>query len=336
MSLRLHPQLVEGAPNGPVLSVDGAFDAPGLNLSHWPGHRTPAALRHELSTGSALLFNRLPAAERAALTRGLTAVVNNHYDTDGTLAMFALVQPERAAALEKPLLDAAAAGDFFAYPSDEAVALDALITLLPDGERSPLRGELRGLSDLARRQRALDFALAHLVGWLSEPLDGPAWAPFLDHVRPVLRVLHGDVADLARAERHSLPERDFVHWVADRPMNPGRHALFAKGDADRVLVSAPLGSGFAHRLVVGTRSWFDLPTPRAHPRPQLDTATAALAAREPAVGPDRWRAQPQLSPSPELWFGTGELEMFAEHNGALTASALPPETVREVYLHHSA
>ena len=332
MTARLPAFLVDGAPDGPVLSVDGAFDAPGLNLSHWPGHRTPAVFRHELSTGSALLFNRLPAAERAELMRGLAAVVNNHYDTDGTLAMFALVHPERAAALEKPLLAAAAAGDFFGYPSDEAVALDALITLLPDGERSPIRHELRGLADLERRQRALDFALEHLVGWLSEPLDGPAWAPFLDHVQPTLRRLHADVADLKRAQPHAVPELDFVHWVADRPINPGRHALFAKGDVDRVLVSAPLQSGFAHRLVVGTRSWFDLPTPRTQPRPRLEMIAAALAAVEPARGAQSWRTQPSNSPSPELWFGVLDLAMFAEHNGALGASALDPLAVRGAYL----
>ena len=53
----------------PVLSVDGYFGAPGLNLSHWPGNETPEDLRHDLSTGSALLFARLEPEvreERAA------------------------------------------------------------------------------------------------------------------------------------------------------------------------------------------------------------------------------------------------------------------------------
>ena len=47
-----------------LISVDGAWDQPGLNLSHWPGNATPPALRHDLSTGAALAFARLdPAAE---------------------------------------------------------------------------------------------------------------------------------------------------------------------------------------------------------------------------------------------------------------------------------
>ena len=58
----------------PVIAVDGAFDAPGLHLSHWPGNRTPEDLRHELSTGSALRFSALDAAERARRAAGCVAV----------------------------------------------------------------------------------------------------------------------------------------------------------------------------------------------------------------------------------------------------------------------
>ena len=47
-----------------LISVDGAWGQPGLNLSHWPGNTTPRALRHDLSTGIALAFSRLSPDER--------------------------------------------------------------------------------------------------------------------------------------------------------------------------------------------------------------------------------------------------------------------------------
>ena len=65
----------------PVLSVDGYFGAPGLNLSHWPGHETPLDLRHDLSTGSALLFARLDEAERARRAEGVILGMENEAST---------------------------------------------------------------------------------------------------------------------------------------------------------------------------------------------------------------------------------------------------------------
>ena len=68
-----------GLPNEPVISVDGAWGAPGLNLSHWPGHATPEDFRHDLSTGSALRFAALSDKERERWAAGCTAIQNNHY-----------------------------------------------------------------------------------------------------------------------------------------------------------------------------------------------------------------------------------------------------------------
>ncbi|HZO09437.1 MAG TPA: DUF6687 family protein, partial [Myxococcota bacterium] len=120
-----------------VVSVDGAWDQPGLNLSHWPGNATPKELRHDLSTGAALNFGRLAAEARARLAAGCRAIANNHFDTDGACAVFAVRHPELALPREKGLLEAAAAGDFYQVPSEKAFVLDAVITNLADPARSP-------------------------------------------------------------------------------------------------------------------------------------------------------------------------------------------------------
>ena len=68
-----------------VISVDGTFGAPGLNLSHWPGNTTPKDLRHDLSTGSALLFARLEPADRERRAAGCVAVAVGNSSHAGVL-----------------------------------------------------------------------------------------------------------------------------------------------------------------------------------------------------------------------------------------------------------
>lgn len=322
----------------PVLSVDGAFGAPGLNLSHWPGNRTPAELAHELSTGIALAFARLPPERRSELAAGLQAVVNNHYDTDGTLAAFAILRPEQALPRAAAMLDAAAAGDFFRVPSEAAFAIDAIVGAFADSERSPIAAELRGLSDRERHERATRALLERLPALLDGEL-----APYEPLFGPALADLRADIADLGAAARDDIVHLDLcvftaapgaVSTRAGAPpcFDPGRHALFGSTRADRVLVVGPerSGLGATYRLILNTTSWFDLPgRPRAA-RPDLPALARRLQELEPegAEAPARWRAQPLTNAAPELWHGLEQGTSFAEHSTVLRPSRLPPAQVR--------
>ncbi|MEO0652416.1 MAG: DUF6687 family protein [Planctomycetota bacterium] len=325
-------RLVSEAPTEPVLTVDGAFGAPGLELSHWPGNRTPRDLRHRLSTGSALAFAALPAAERARRTAGLTAVANNHYDTDGLCAAWVVLHPERALGLREPLLHTAACGDFFQLPNEAAFARDVLIQACVDRERSPLAEALRGLDDHARRERASAYVLERLGDWLASGLED---APLADHREcwlPALERLRADLAALDLAEVHSVGALDLtcfrVESAANRPSAPGRHACFGRTARDRVLCSVATDGGWHHRLVVGTRSWFDLDPAEAPPaRFDLEAAVERLEALEPARDAHRWRCDSGPHPSPELWFGGPSHAAFEEHHADLAPSRLDPEAV---------
>ena len=94
--MELPVRLFDADPGVSVICVDGVLGARGLELSHWPGNRTPVALKHELSTGCALAFARLSPSERERRADGAEAIVNNHFDTDGVLASFAARWPEEA------------------------------------------------------------------------------------------------------------------------------------------------------------------------------------------------------------------------------------------------
>lgn len=299
MQLPIH--ILSDAPEGPVVSVDGAFDAPGLNLSHWPGNRTPAHLKRDLSTGIALAFAALPEAERAELTAGCTALVNNHYDTDGVLAMFALARPEEALPRAEAMLAAAAAGDFFALPSEAAFQLDQVVTHLVDPARSPL--DLAGLNDRQRYERATAELLEHLPSLLDGDLDA-----YEELWRPELERLREDLTLLDRSGLDELVHLDLAVWTVPEGGDPGRHALFGRSDMDRHLVLAPGATGATARLIVGTRSWFDLASEPRQPRPDLTALHAQLEGLAPG-----WQLQSIRGASPELYFGTPGLANYTEH-----------------------
>jgi len=329
-------RILRERPRKPVITVDGAFGAPGLELSHWPGNRTPEDLRHELSTGCALAFARLAPRDRMRRAAGARAIVNNHYDTDGVCAAFAVRRPKEALPRSSALLSAAATGDFFSLPSLDALIVDCIVRGWADRERSPLwtRDVGRSMPETKRYERALHFAVDHLAS----VLDGDH-APWRDLWEAEVEEVVGDLDDLRRCERRDLPDLDLTLWIGPygaraarttvHPLSPGRHALFGSCRSDRVAVVTPEREGWTWRLVVSTRSWFDLPDFTPSPRPDLVGLAERLNLLEGTTPEDpvAWRAHAANHPSPELWFGGAEHPDFAEQADCLEPSTLDPVVV---------
>jgi len=120
------PESYEG--DAPAISCDGLVPGAALDLTHWQGNRTPHRYKADTSTEIALNFVASPeAAERWADA----TVVNNHFDTDGLLSIWVLLDPEQAVACRELLVAAAEAGDFDEWPAlDRGVWLDAAIRAL--------------------------------------------------------------------------------------------------------------------------------------------------------------------------------------------------------------
>ncbi|MCP5024615.1 MAG: hypothetical protein GY930_22980 [bacterium] len=319
--------LEEPGPD-PVVSVDGGFEGPGLNMSHWPGNRTPEELKHELSTGICLNFVRLPKERQEELSRGCKALVNNHYDTDGVLSLFVLAHPEVALAHADLLLEIAAAGDFFHLPSELAFCFDDLITLYVHAERSPMAAELKGLADLERYRVVTERIFTLLPGWLANGIDSESttYGPALDQ-------LQQDLTGLERAEVVPLIHFDLCVLRAGLGVHsePGRHAIFHKATTDRVLWMAQDQDGVRARFLIGTRSWFEIPGAQIQPRPDLEQLATRLNGLEGCTPSDSsaWRYQPIDTASPELWFGAPDIPMFCSFPGdALHRSHLTPEVIQ--------
>lgn len=302
----------------PVISVDGVCPV-GPNFSHWPGHRTPAKLKADTSTGIAFRLLDLDEAERAALLGGLDVVSNNHFDTDGVLSCFAVMQPHVARANRSLFLDAAAAGDFQVFVSREALALDLRVMALA------------GSAPLPTLQEKYERAFAILPELLADPLAA---------VGPVREEFDTVLADLERAKTATVRHHAALDLaVIETAAQLDRVAINTRvGTATRVLAICPGYDGSLFRYHDRVESWFDLASRR--PPPRKDHAPLAQRLDELAgtTGEERWRAQPIDVPIPEMWFGVeGRGKSFGPtRSGELRKSRLAPAQVERAVVEHFA
>lgn len=149
--------------SGSAVSCDGIVPGAALQLSHWHANTTPAEFKADTSTEIALRFIDSQPAEAWSEA----VVVNNHFDTDGLLSVWTLLEPEAASERRALLVAAAEAGDFDAWPEDpRGLWLDAAVrALVQDCE-----------DDEQSYERAL-AALPKLVDEIDSRADlwGPEW-----------------------------------------------------------------------------------------------------------------------------------------------------------------
>src|ERR1041384_4405083 len=107
-----------GLENLPKLSVDGTVGK-SIHFSHWEANETPSELKADTSTEIAL--NLAASPDRDKHTQGIELVTNNHFDTDGVLSVWTVLNAERALDLRELLVAAAEAGDFSAYTTPSAI-----------------------------------------------------------------------------------------------------------------------------------------------------------------------------------------------------------------------
>src|SRR5207253_7286339 len=151
----------EAIADVPKLSVDGTVDN-AIHFSHWNGNKTPAQVKADTSTEIAL--NVVAAADREELTQGIDLVTNNHFDTDGVLSVWTMLNGERALALRDELIAAAEAGDFSEWSTEDGVRASIVIQgsdSPTNHSGSPLARQLAG-EDINDEARAYELVLPHV------------------------------------------------------------------------------------------------------------------------------------------------------------------------------
>ena len=292
----------------PFLCVDGVVPG-GLNLSHWPGNRTPAHLKADTTTEMALKLARDPG--RDAWLRGVSIITNNHFDTDGLLSVYGVLRPEEAVPHERALVQAARAGDFGAFSTAEAFKFDAVVTAFDDDRVSPLADRVRGREGYERYAILYEALLAMMPGLLLDTSRYKSlWAaPLQSLMRSLIRIK--DVARIRELEAASLTVIE-----TGEPLD--QIARFNMARYHRVLTATRSAGGIFYEMAFQIFSWFDTVTPVRGSRVDLSDAAVELNRLEiPGVG--RW-----------VYTGNDSLESRlyrAAADGTPIESSLPLDTV---------
>jgi hypothetical protein len=125
----------------PNIVVDGAA-GPGtiLTLSHWPKSGTPERLKRDTSTQSVFAYLDTLSPHLAA-----DVASNNHFDEDGLMGIFSLINPAFAQKHRELLEDTASAGDFGVFKNRCAARIAMTIGVFADAAKSPLPAQIVAL-----------------------------------------------------------------------------------------------------------------------------------------------------------------------------------------------
>ena len=318
----------EALDNVPKLSVDGTVDN-AIHFSHWQGNNTPAELKADTSTEIAL--NLVASPKRTQLTQGIELVTNNHFDTDGVLSVWTVLNGERALAYRDLLIAAAEAGDFSEHSSDDGVKLS--IAIQGSDQASPNNDDGSPLARLIAGEevdddaRAYELVLPHVERLLTNINDYEAlW-------REGWQSVAAAIASFEKGESNVVEYTDSrISLITLSPelfggagFSPTKHSApftaiskFAKGEL--FLIAIPTHGGWFYRLDYPYYSWADTVV---RPRVQRRDLTAALQLLNNRESNHEGRWQ------------TDEREMtsavkFLDSGTTLIASRLQPEDVVSV------
>ena len=307
----------------PKLSVDGTVDN-AIHFSHWQGNQTPSSVKADTSTEIAL--NLVGAPNREELTRGIDLVTNNHFDTDGVLSVWTVLNGERALSLREKLIAAAEAGDFSELSSEDGVRASIVIQgsdSPTDKSGSPLAQQLAG-EEFTDEARAYEMVLPHVADVIANPNKyEPLWR---ESWRRIETALESFAKGASRVEEIGDSKISLVTIAPDvfgpNGFDPSRHAApFAAvshhAHGELFLIATPLHDGWVYRLDYPYYSWAETVVRRRIARRDLSELMKQLNDLEKNSAAS-WRLD-----SSEL----ASAAKFSDEDGKLAASKLEPDVV---------
>ena len=302
-----------GLADVPKLSVDGTVDN-SVHFSHWQGNTTAAEVKADTSTEIAL--NLVSSPNRDELTQGIELVTNNHFDTDGVLSVWTVLNGERALGLRDKLIAAAEAGDFSELRTVDAVRASIVIQgtdqPIPDDEPgSPIASQLAG-ENVDDEARAYELVLPEVEKIITKTND-------YEHLwrEPWSRIANA----IESFERGSSKVSELPHGLSlitlapesfgINGFDPSRHTApftaisrYAKGQL--FLIGTPVNEGWAYRIDYPYYSWAETVV-----RPRIarhDFADYLSQMQELEKGDGQWTADKnELSSAVKFIGGDGKL-----------------------------
>lgn len=286
--------VVDGSPN----------DATVLTLTHWPGIGQPTGLAADLSAQMAFKFVLSGDSVDADV------LTNNHFDQDGLVAMYALIEPDEALRHQELLIDVAAAGDFATYRYRQAAQASMAIATYADPHRSPFAADLTGPYEercavLYERhlERLLDMVLhpsEFSELWVDE--DRQLTASEAALATGAITIEERPDIDLAVVDiAHSEPERRGHRFAADEHLGVHPMAINNATGCFRILQVHGRRYTYTDRY----ESWVQYRSRRPLPRVDLRPLADALSAIDTttvwtASGPSSLTAQLQTAEESSL------------------------------------
>ena len=320
----------EALADTPKLSVDGTVGN-AIHFSHWRGNETPAAVKADTSTEIAL--NVMAAPHLDELTQGIGLITNNHFDTDGVLSVWTMLNGERALDLRDKLIAAAEAGDFCEFSSVDAVRASIVIQGSDspiDKSGSPLAMKIAG-EDSVNEARSYDLVLPKVEHVLMhtdsyESLWREAW-------RRIEVALESFASGESRVDEDPVNKISLVTLApavfSPSGFDPAAHAApfaaishHARGKL--FVIATPLQNGWAYRVDYPYYSWAETIVRPSIERRDFTSLVSELNAVE-QNGNAQWEIdRDELSSAIK----------FRDRNGVLGVSQLQPEVVAD-YLSHA-
>lgn len=302
---------IAGIPN---VVVDGAPNPDTrLTLSHWPGAPTPPDLRDDLS--AQIAFHALA---QPALFDGIEAVTNNHFDQDGIVSAFVLLQPELAHPRRDQLIDIARAGDFGTFVSRDSAKLAMVIAALDDDDRSPLAANQLAQSYPERCGSLYEWTLPRLLE-LVDDLDRwrHLWADEDAHLTASLNAIA-----IGAVQVEEQPDIDLAVFTVPASWPAPATSRFTVQRMDSLHPMAVANSTDLLRIAIVQdgrcsvelryESWVMLTSRPVQPRPDLRLLARELDALEPTG--TGWQAAAPGALTPQLrWTGGGSSGLSPEH-----------------------
>ena len=285
-----------GLDSVPKLSIDGTVSN-SIHFSHWEGNQTADEVKADTSTEIAL--NLVASPNKQKLTQGIELVTNNHFDTDGVLSVWTVLNGERALELREQLIAAAEAGDFSEFSTENGVrasiAIQGSDQASPNNEAgSPLAAHFAGktISDDAE---AYKLVLPEVERVIRNPDEYESlWRSGWEAIAGAIESFE---KGQSRVEEYPGAGISLVVLAPDvfssSGFNPTRHAApytaisrFAKGQV--YLIATPFNEGWTYRIDYPYYSWAETVVRPKVKRHNFDALISQLNQIEQNHG-GRWK-----------------------------------------------
>lgn len=303
----------------PCAVVDARHPEATATLSHWRGAEVPDALRADTSTEIAVkaTLGGHPSSQ-------LPFVSNNHFDIDGCLGIWVLLNPALAQHYSNVLIQAAQIGDFREFlpghpSSDLALKLVCWINALEKEQfYRPFGMKEEAVSCIPK----YEFFLPLIAEFLSTPEEHRSiWQ---SEYQTVMNDLN-QIRALGRTEFRG----DIRLLIIEVPEPIHYYALFSQSaSVDLVLM---MYSGNRYELEYKYTGWIDTVTRRAFPRLPFDPLASRLNDLETA--PHQWWGNSIMDTGPSLRLGNPDIskEMRYAHpfERTIHSSGISPSQLKQ-------